>query len=354
MFYVIPFLKYGGRRFLICTWQSQRNYLGRFSLKTTKWSINSDNYLPPHYSLNRTVYSLCFRLLQILDVKLGDLGPPHITAMHHAPCYPPSREPVHLKPFHHPVYEEVSQAPTGNLRQPGRTGNQADKLGDMRPSLTSDEDFAEEDQCSATSSVRGSTGGDLCRDPVSSDGEDCESYMINNLPKVENSFGYNPRHKSHQQQTYPLQERTQRATEPAFRSHSSNHKPNNGGRMVSPSHIPSSTFGSRSVDPRSAQWMASHGQYQQQHQQDGFSASQENIYSTIDEDEDYPAPLTSLANSQRGVGTPPGKSPMGKGTHAPRGDGRPIPPPLSQRKPEENGGSSYGDIMPAFHSASFM
>ncbi|KAG8200869.1 hypothetical protein JTE90_015774 [Oedothorax gibbosus] len=269
--------------------------------------------------------------LEILDVKLGDMGPPHIMAMHHAPCYPPSRDTGRMvggKPFHHPVYEEVSQTPTGNVSN----RSAADKMAGR--SLTSDEDLADEEggsgQCSATSSVRGSTGGDLCRDPVSSDGEDCVEppYPVNS------SFGYNPK-PGGQQQTYPEQ-RTRRGVAEPFRSSHSN-KPNNGG-PPRPSHIPSSTFGPRPVDPR--QWMAS-----QCYDQDGYpqvSASQENIYSTIDEDEEYPVanPLTSLA--QRG-------SPMGKGSA--HGLAR---PPLSQRKPDENGGSSYGDIMPAFHSASFM
>lgn len=244
-------------------------------------------------------------------------------AMHHAPCYPPSRDPGHIvgsKPFHHPVYEEVSQAPTGNNRSATTTGR----------SLTSDEDLADEEagsgQCSATSSVRGSTGGDLCRDPVSSDGEDCvEPYPVNS------SYGFN--HNKGQQQTYPEQ-RTRNFRSP----HSNNSKPDNR-----PSHIPS-TFGPRPVDPRAQQWMAS----QCYNQDSSFppsavSASQENIYSTIDEDEEYPVnpPLTSLAHGQRG-------SPMGK-TH-----GLARPPLSQQRKPDENGGSSYGDIMPAFHSASFM
>ncbi|GFY55802.1 uncharacterized protein TNIN_280681 [Trichonephila inaurata madagascariensis] len=355
------------------------------------------NHHPTRIPQGHLAASQTLMPLEILDVKLGDLNPSQISALHHTPCYGPRDTGGHViiggKPFN-PVYEEVSQAPSGDKSITSKSYdtdfNGSGKLGGR--SLTSEDDFAEDDfaeypsgegsgQCSATSSVRGSTGGDLCKDPVSSDegtGEDCD-YMINNLPEMlpsDNSFGYprqpmhphpdintnkqrrNPLQPPHQHNTtYPMPERTANVLPPAHRvtdsaqSHKLHSKPLTDKRHMSPTHIPSSHV--HSLSPTNPQWMTKHGQ---RDDRTNFptSASQENIYSTIDEDElsDYPAqpPLPSLACSQRG--SPPCKpsSGMPKSVSG-RGD-RAIPP-LSQRNAEENG-SSYGDIMPAFHSASFM
>ncbi|GFS72401.1 uncharacterized protein TNCV_2115711 [Trichonephila clavipes] len=355
------------------------------------------NHHPTRIPQGHLAASQTLMPLEILDVKLGDLNPSQISALHHTPCYGPRDTGGHViiggKPFN-PVYEEVSQAPSGDKSITSKSYdtdfNGSGKLGGR--SLTSEDDFAEDDfaeypsgegsgQCSATSSVRGSTGGDLCKDPVSSDegtGEDCD-YMINNLPEMlpsDNSFGYprqpmhphpdintnkqrrNPLQPPHQHNTtYPMPERTANVLPPAHRvtdsvqSHKLHSKPLTDKRHMSPTHIPSSHV--HSLSPTNPQWMTKHGQ---RDDRTNFptSVSQENIYSTIDEDElsDYPAqpPLPSLACSQRG--SPPCKpsSGMPKSVSG-RGD-RAIPP-LSQRNAEENG-SSYGDIMPAFHSASFM
>lgn len=355
------------------------------------------NHHPTRIPQGHLAASQTLMPLEILDVKLGDLNPSQISTLHHAPCYGPRDPGGHViiggKPFN-PVYEEVSQAPSGDKSITSKSYdtdfNGSGKLGGR--SLTSEDDFAEDDfaeypsgegsgQCSATSSVRGSTGGDLCKDPVSSDegtGEDCD-YMINNLPEMlpsDNSFGYprQPMHSHpdintnkqrrnplqpphHHNTTYPMPERTANVLPPAHRvtdsaqSHKLHSKPLTDKRHMSPTHIPSSHV--HSLSPTNTQWMTKHGQ---RDDRTNFptSASQENIYSTIDEDElsDYPAqpPLPSLACSQRG--SPPCKpsSGMPKSVSG-RGD-RAIPP-LSQRNAEENG-SSYGDIMPAFHSASFM
>lgn len=155
--------------------------------------------------------------------------------LHHPPppttFYPSSRE-----PFHHPVYEEVSQAPD----QKGGRGLTSEEEDDSGP-------------CSASSSVRGSTGGDLSRDPVSSSEEE-----------------YGPPATF----DYP---RSSAAAAPPYR-------------------------------PAPSQWPVVHP----------YQASQENIYSTIDEDEYLD-----------------GRSPT---TTSPKG------------RTEDGGSSSYGDIRPAaFH-----
>lgn len=165
--------------------------------------------------------------------------------LHHPPppttFYPGSRELPVAKPFHHPVYEEVSQAPPVADHKGGR-------------GLTSEEEDDEEGgsgPCSASSSVRGSTGGDLSRDPVSSSEEDCCEYG----PPT--TFDY-PR--------------------------------------------------SSAQRPAPSQWPVVHP----------YQASQENIYSTIDEDEYLDGRSTT--------------------TTSPKG------------RTEDGGSSSYGDIRPAaFH-----
>ncbi|XP_055947614.1 uncharacterized protein LOC129981031 [Argiope bruennichi] len=353
------------------------------------------NHHPTRIPQGHLAASQTLMPLEILDVKLGDLNPSQISALHHAPCYAP-RDGGHIimggKPFN-PVYEEVSQAPSGDITSKGYDTdfNGSGKLGGR--SLTSEDDFAEDDfaeypsgegsgQCSATSSVRGSTGGDLCKDPVSSDegtGEDCD-YMMNNMPEMlpgDNSFGYprqpmhppdinskqhrrNPMQPPHQHNTTTYPERTANVLPPAQRitdtapSHKLHSKPlTDNKRHMSPTHVPSPRVLPMSPAPTNPQWLTKHGQ---RDDRTNFptSASQENIYSTIDEDElvDYPAqpPLPSLACSQRG--SPPCKPGGGMPKSVP-GQGSRAIPPLSQRNTEESG-SSYGDIMPAFHSASFM
>lgn len=341
-------------------------------------------------------------LLQILDVKLGDIGPPSITTLHHTTFYPnrDHGQVIGGKPFN-PVYEEVSQVPSGDKSTTGKNYEsdfeESGKLGGR--SLTSEDEFAEDEfegsgQCSATSSVRGSTGGDLCKDPVSSDegnGEDCD-YMIHDLPEMlpgDNSFNYprkhlhvhssserpekmhgksmqSPHNHQHNVTTYPLPDRTdnvmpstQRITEPVKgnKKHSTDSK-----KHMTSSHVPTASFtpvlpstntkSNLMPKPANAQWPMTHGQEERMSYPTGTS-SQENIYSTIDEDElpDYPVhpSLTSLACPQRG--SPSSKhNPVVPKSIPVRGD-RAIPQ-LSQRNADDNG-SSYGDIMPAFNSASF-
>ncbi|GIX72150.1 uncharacterized protein CEXT_792781 [Caerostris extrusa] len=362
------------------------------------------NHHPTRIPQGHLAASQTLMPLEILDVKLGDLSSSQMSALHHAPCYGP-RDTGNVmmggKSFN-PVYEEVSQAPSGDKSITSKSYDTdftgSGKLGGR--SLTSEDDFAEDDfaeypsgegsgQCSATSSVRGSTGGDLCKDPVSSDegtGEDCD-YMMNNLPEMipgDNSFVYprQPMHSHHpnistskhrrnpMQQlphphntTYPPPERTANVLPPAHRvtdavpGHKLHSKPlTDSKRHMSPTHLPSALVLPMGSVPANPQWsgLAKHGQ-RDDRTNFPVSASQENIYSTIDEDEltDYPVqpPLPSLACSQRG--SPPCKPGSGMPKSAIPGRGDRAIPPLSQRNTEENG-SSYGDIMPAFHSASFM
>ncbi|XP_015908633.1 uncharacterized protein [Parasteatoda tepidariorum] len=352
------------------------------------------NHHPTRIPQSHLAGSQTLMPLEILDVKLGEIGPPQITALHSVPCYNrrDGGQMVDSKTFH-PVYEEVSQAPSGDKSMTGKSYesdfDESGKLGGR--SLTSEDDFAEEDfgdgsgHCSATSSVRGSTGGDLCRDPVSSDegtGEDCD-YMVHDLPEMlpsDNSFSYPSKHRHmhsgvktdklrnhpvhshrHGSNVYPPSDRTasvlpltQRAVDPAM-----GHKlHSNSSTERSPHHgIPSPFVHSvPPINPRnnfpsitaSPQWPISHGSPNQMDYPTNAS-SQENIYSTIDEDEvDYPIhpSLPSLANTQRG--TPLSKYSSGLPKNVPPRVDRPIPP-LSQRNMEDN--SSYGDIMPTYNSA---
>lgn len=351
--------------------------------------------------------------LEILDVKLGEIGPPQITTLHHTTFYP-NRDPGQViggKPFN-PVYEEVSQAPSGD-KSTGKSYEsdfeESGKLGGR--SLTSDDDFADEEfsvaeypsregsgQCSATSSVRGSTGGDLCKDPVSSDegnGEDCD-YMINDLPEMlpgDNSFSYPRKHlhmhtntsserpekmggntmqpphnHQHNIKTYPLPDRTvnvipptQRIIDPVKGNKIHSTPLTDCKKHMSSSHVPSASFtpilssntkSNLMQMPANAQWPINHGHEEQMNYPTG-SSSQENIYSTIDEDElpDYPVhpSLTSLACPQRGSPSSIHNPVVPKSIPV-RGDR--VIPQLSQRNADDNG-SSYGDIMPAFNSASF-
>lgn len=335
--------------------------------------------------------------LELLDVKLGDIGPPPVSLLNRNSFYP-GRDPGQVlgKPFN-PVYEEVSQAPSGDKSTTGKSYEsdleESGKIGGR--SLTSEDDFAEDEfsaveypsgegsgQCSATSSVRGSTGGDLCKDPVSSDegtGEDCD-YTVNDLPEMlpgdcafnfpRKHLGFRadigrdklrapmqvPRGHQHNMTTYPHPERTlppsQRIIEPTL-SEKPHSKTDNKKRILSPTHVPLPSFAplissNLKNNPANAPWLTKPA-HDERLNFPSSGPSQENIYSTIDEDEptDYhihPS-LTSLACPQRGNATPTKRSSAVPKNVSARSD-RHLPS-LSQRNAEDNG-SSYGDIMPAF------
>ncbi|XP_035220886.1 uncharacterized protein LOC118193841 [Stegodyphus dumicola] len=348
--------------------------------------------------------------LEILDVKLGDMGPLPISTLHQSSFYPNRNagEVISGKTFH-PVYEEVCQAPSGDKSITGKSYEsdfeESGKLGGH--SVTSEDDFAEDEfsvaeypsregsgQCSATSSVRGSTGGDLCKDTVSSDEGVREDDMISDSPEMslgDNSFNY-PRHlciprdissekrrgnpmqtpHSHQQNapTYPLPERTANILAPIQRitglmlGNQSHSKPlTDSKKRMSPSRIPSSSFAppvpttnakthlNTTSVPVNAPWMMKHGH--DDRVTFPASSSQENIYSTIDEDElaDYSIhpTLTSLVCPQHA--SPPGKHSSAVPKSVPVRGERPIQSPNHRNAEDSN--SSYGDIMPAFNSASF-
>lgn len=320
-------------------------------------------------------------------MKLGEIGPPQITTLHHHSFYPGGREPGHqVKPFHHPLYEEVDRSGGKSCYESDfdESGNGGGKLG------TSDDDFAEDEfsavseypsrEGSATSSVRGSTGGDLCRDPASSEGEDCDYAMGDLMPVAVAPFGYHGKHlRAHHPNngserpdrsssrnhlsSYPLAERTvvpppaQRITEPpkggGNKTHSTPLKDCN--RKQQPAFLSSPKMSMPPPPANAQQWPTNHEDQQQPigYPVSGGSSSQENIYSTIDED-DYPSvvhpSLTSLACPQRGSPSSKHNSAVPKSAPV-RGGDRTITT-LSQRNADDNG-SSYGDIMPAFNSASF-
>lgn len=369
-----------------------------------------------HLAANQTIMPI-----ELLDVKLGDIGPPQVSPLHRGPYFA-CRDSGQVLPGKRikPVYEEVpaekadSRAYDSDIEESAKVGH----------SLSSEDDFAEDElsapeypsgegsrHCSATSSVQGSTGGDLCKDPVSSDegaGDDCD-FMSDSLPgmptddSVFNYAGKGLDLHCPEQGLMRLNSANLRPNQPGLRYHDTRSAPGSsrnpkpcppqlpGGALYPqplshsnlpidkqrilppPSQVPlpCSTFmtpamGMSPPHTQSAQGLKG---YPKGSQWGGSPAplennkgtrpplpvpppEMENIYSTIDEPEDGDTLPTTTSRSQQPhlSGSSPKHNQVVPKRLAAQDDDRPkSSSPLSQQSADDENGS-YGDIMPDFNN----
>lgn len=148
--------------------------------------------LPNHHRASDTRHGLT--PIELLDVKCGSYGAPHLTSLGHSNFTFASpgegKEPRSGKNKDHfnPIYEEVSGCSEEKPTSRSYDSDIEDSEAEAR-TVASEDEFAEDELSlaefprpatgegrSGTSSLRGSTGGDLCRDvaSVSSEGAGSE------------------------------------------------------------------------------------------------------------------------------------------------------------------------------------
>lgn len=144
--------------------------------------------LPPHHTVPD---SQTLTPIELLEVKYDNFGPTHLIPLRQGNFYPHHPHPHHhhseqrgrskkSKDHFNPIYEEVSGGSEERADIRSYNSDVEDSEAEGR-TMDSEDDFAEDElslaredgsrPCSGTSSIRGSTGGDLCRDVGSSDGE---------------------------------------------------------------------------------------------------------------------------------------------------------------------------------------
>lgn len=134
--------------------------------------------LPPHGGGSEIRSTTPFELF---DSKYDGYQAGRTTPLGRADFLYPVAETRKTNDHFNPIYEEVS----GGSEERRSYNSEVEDSEAERRTTDSEDDFAEdelslarEEACSATSSVRGSTGGDLCKDVGSSDGQEEEEGLF--------------------------------------------------------------------------------------------------------------------------------------------------------------------------------